>query len=883
MTTSAHPRGWARRTALFLLLSIGAPVTALATEWKDIRVQDVRPPSAGASPVLELGGENVHNVGSIQLHVSNFGLLGSLPGTNYPYSGAPSAQWPPGSGTEYIFGGGLWVGAIQSGMERVSGLIHSHDRMSFEFRPGTGAHERIYRAYESMPGGARLPSASADDDGDGAFDEDPLDGHDDDGDGRTDEDFAAISTQMFSCSYRDDDPAIRFAEPDHVPLGIHVTQSTLAWDSDEARDFIGLEFVITNAGTAPMESVYVGLYVDFDVGQRDRSGVAQDDLVGFWEGKRRAPPSRSPRNVKVSMGYAWDADTDEGQAPGWMGIAFLGAVEPHDLGIVRPVRLRNFRMFSGTANFFQGGDPTMDYERYLLLAGQGPRPLAPPESLDVRPPLRARYPGDYRTLLSCGPFGNLEPGESLRIAAALVVAPSFDALVDRAVAAQLTYDGSWLDCDGDPRTGIDGRERARCLPEAARQCILHSACDPVCPADCSNRSCASHAREDECVWQNADCDLEEELEILTGVDGRECQVQWLGASFPPVPPAMRVVPYEDHVEIYWDDRSERIADLQHGVNDFESYAVWRADGWTRPLGTSAQTGPPAHLWSMLGEFDVRNGVGADTGVDALAYTPNIPSELVDFYRRWWEEHPGETPPDPQGHTRGECDTAQALARGTRFHRFVDPPFVHGVPDGGPCPPSGRCAPVRVDGQLRPARCDEHGRCRATMPAPHPGTHLFYAVTASDHALADFGGGLLVPTGPGIAGHPSGNFAYVSPPTAALAPERAADAEHEIYAVPNPVTRESLAPWQLQPNNDDPTGIKVEFHHLPQSPGVLTIWTLAGDRVRELRFDGSTGDGTVAWDLVSRNGQDVTSGVYLYTVEAQDPAFHRFVGKLVIVR
>jgi hypothetical protein len=54
-------------------------------------------------------------------------------------------------------------------------------------------------------------------------------------------------------------------------------------------------------------------------------------------------------------------------------------------------------------------------------------------------------------------------------------------------------------------------------------------------------------------------------------------------------------------------------------------------------------------------------------------------------------------------------------------------------------------------------------------------------------------------------------------------------------------------------------------------------------VKEISFDGRNGNGTVPWDLVSRNGQDVTSGVYLYTVEADDPQFKRFIGKFVIVR
>ena len=93
----------------------------------------------------------------------------------------------------------------------------------------------------------------------------------------------------------------------------------------------------------------------------------------------------------------------------------------------------------------------------------------------------------------------------------------------------------------------------------------------------------------------------------------------------------------------------------------------------------------------------------------------------------------------------------------------------------------------------------------------------------------------------------------------------------------------MKPWKLEPNNNDPTGTKVEFHHLPQSAGRLTIFTLGGDMVKELTFDGTTGNGSLAWDLVSRNGQDVTSGVYLFSVEADDKNFKRFVGKVVVIR
>ena len=98
-----------------------------------------------------------------------------------------------------------------------------------------------------------------------------------------------------------------------------------------------------------------------------------------------------------------------------------------------------------------------------------------------------------------------------------------------------------------------------------------------------------------------------------------------------------------------------------------------------------------------------------------------------------------------------------------------------------------------------------------------------------------------------------------------------------------MTKESLAGWQLQPNNDDPTGIKVEFHHLPNSRGKVTVYTLSGDMVVELPFDGTNGNGSIGWDLLSRNGQSITSGVYMFSVEADHPDFKRFVGKFVVIR
>jgi hypothetical protein len=93
----------------------------------------------------------------------------------------------------------------------------------------------------------------------------------------------------------------------------------------------------------------------------------------------------------------------------------------------------------------------------------------------------------------------------------------------------------------------------------------------------------------------------------------------------------------------------------------------------------------------------------------------------------------------------------------------------------------------------------------------------------------------------------------------------------------------MEPWQLEPNQDDPTGIKVEFRNLPKCTSTVRIYTVAGDLVETLYHDGTAGNGTLPWDLVSRNGQDVTSGVYLFSVDPDDEKFSRTIGKFVVIR
>ena len=51
-------------------------------------------------------------------------------------------------------------------------------------------------------------------------------------------------------------------------------------------------------------------------------------------------------------------------------------------------------------------------------------------------------------------------------------------------------------------------------------------------------------------------------------------------------------------------------------------------------------------------------------------------------------------------------------------------------------------------------------------------------------------------------------------------------------------------------------------------------------VAQIDHDGSGGNGEAPWDLVTRNGQEAESGVYLFTV---DSPVGRTVGRFVVIR
>jgi len=790
--------------------------------------KDKKKKDDGPSRILVLDGSTVHNVGELQMHVGNWGLFGSWPGAGFTYSDAPSAMWPAGSGVEYLFAAGIWVGAIKAGIPAVSTAAFDD-----EFRPTQDTRDIMYRSAEGAQGGNRLPSPDADDDKDGLLDEDWLNGRDDDLDGNIDEDFAAVSNQMFSCWYTDDQAISLQRWPEHNPLNITVRQESYQWEEDRFDDFVGVEYHITNHGSDILSDLYIGFFADCDCGPRTRDEYAQDDATG----RAFVPVFCTDLGpVQVDIAYTFDADGDEGQTLGYFGVMFLGhTVDPTGVLAPRRVGISTYANFSGRATFEEGGDPSNDFEAYELLSQ---------ETIERD----ALVPRDYRMLVSAGPFAELFPESTLVFQVAFAIGAGANGALINAANAQLTYDGAWFDLDIDGMTGIAGRE----TPVPGPFTIAIDTCD------IDLRNPVDVVRE-QVLWINDDCAREElfkqacglteadSLVYRTGVNGKESQLNWIIGTAPP-PPQMRIDDSSSEgLVVYWNNFSESVPDIKTLKDDFEGYRIWRADNWSRPLGSSADNGPGSDLWKLLYQADLINNFGNDTGLDRFRYeplthslTPSQKRDFIDSMKEFYNEFPNDIPPCPQGVTNAQCDTLQTLALweldldgGLQYYRYVDKSI-------------------------------------------HLGRPYFYAVTALDHGF-DEAGNLMV----GKIGDPSSNFQFVEPKSTSQPAYRYDPGN--IYVVPNPATTESMAAWALEPNNDDPTGIKVEFRNLPMSTGLIRIYTMAGDMVIELPFDGRSGTGTVKWDLVSRNRQDVTSGVYLYAVESEDGAFKRFIGKFVVIR
>ncbi|MCX6827460.1 MAG: hypothetical protein NTV06_09410, partial [candidate division Zixibacteria bacterium] len=240
-----------------------------------------------SSPCLEIG---VHDIGKLGLTITNRGTFGTgfvaVPGQTVidPFTGleAPSATYPnPGKGS-YLFGGAFWIGAVVGRDTLVSVGADGWENPTIE---------EMFS--EICPYGAIQRRSIIKGDIDAISEQDLI---------------AVYTDTLTNPSFLRIDPT---DNRPHKPLNIEVTQRSFAWSYAYAEDFILFDYSIKNIGEKKLNIVYMGLYVDGDVGTTEYiTDDATDDICGF----RRA--ISSPQDPTGRCGFidtvnlAWIADND---------------------------------------------------------------------------------------------------------------------------------------------------------------------------------------------------------------------------------------------------------------------------------------------------------------------------------------------------------------------------------------------------------------------------------------------------------------------------------------------------------------------------------------------------------------------------------------------
>ncbi|MFN3821003.1 MAG: hypothetical protein ACK4OO_01610, partial [bacterium] len=255
----------------------------------------------------------------------------------------PQAEYPGGSKTQYLFMGALWLGALirAEGYEypRVSvgmdGWLSVH-----EFWPGEG---ELHSLQNGIIERTTLP-----------LEFDCLGNYI--GTFRD----SAISEQDFVCSYSDTLTESFYVDNDpmdgpHVPLGIKITQKSYSWSYKYAQNFIIIDWEIENIAGNYLKNLYVGLYVDGDVGWEGEGTWHEDDICGFQQWYYYTRPDGELDSAVINT--AWIADNDGRPRNVSSGNVFTS---PAVMG-ARVLRAPNPKLRTSFNWWISNGDPDLDF------------------------------------------------------------------------------------------------------------------------------------------------------------------------------------------------------------------------------------------------------------------------------------------------------------------------------------------------------------------------------------------------------------------------------------------------------------------------------------------------------------------------------------------
>ncbi|MBP7461025.1 MAG: hypothetical protein KBA26_07025 [Candidatus Delongbacteria bacterium] len=204
---------------------------------------------------------------------------------------------------------------------------------------------------------------------------------------------------------------------DTDPVGVKVVMRSYSWGYDYNKNYVYLDYYITNMNSFPLKDVAFGYFMDTDIGDSDSPQGAYDDLIGYDE--------------SLELGYCYDSDLFEPQwstQSGYIGVTFVGTPNGTD---GKPLGLTGFQTWTQTDEEGQlVDDEKNDAAKYAQLVKGGYELYQTPQ--------------DVRMLPCSGPILNFEPGQTAHVVIALVVGNSLAELKENAQKAITQYQNAYV-------------------------------------------------------------------------------------------------------------------------------------------------------------------------------------------------------------------------------------------------------------------------------------------------------------------------------------------------------------------------------------------------------------------------------------------------------
>jgi hypothetical protein len=354
----------------------------------------------------------VYNNGNFAYDNANVGPAGKTDGLYYPRGTKKTA----------IYAAGLWVGAKVNNQVRIAMAEYSSEFVPGPMKDGTYQPDKAaFKVYKVKRG----DNAGSNPD----YRDWPVDqGAPVDAEGNP----TILGDQFLWSACNDADPAKHTNNSaSTAPLGVEVQQSTFAYARGGALgNTIFMKFKIINKGSNNLDSTYVSLWADPDLGD------ASDDLVGC--------------DTALSLGYCYNSGADQtyGAAPPAVGFDFFqGPIVPGestDSAYSFGVWNRGKKKLGMTAfsKYINGEDPQAASEVYLFMKGYRKLsgqmvPAVDPNGDTTKfvfagePQTQEGWidilPGDRRYMMTSGPF-TMAPGDSQEVVAAVIIGQGTDPL-----------------------------------------------------------------------------------------------------------------------------------------------------------------------------------------------------------------------------------------------------------------------------------------------------------------------------------------------------------------------------------------------------------------------------------------------------------------------